>query len=358
MDVTVLICTCNRRDLLGETLDSLAEMAIPESWRCEILVVDNGSTDDTRAAVLNRAPDSRLPVRYIYEPALGKSNAMNAGIGTSDARVLACTDDDVRVTRDWLTAGCAPLLARSDGFAYTGGPVRPIWDGPCPGWFPRSPCDLWGTIAILDYGSNPFSFEERRKVPLGANFALRRDLIERIGGFVPCLGRSTTRVLLGQELPEFFRRARTAGARGLYVPQMEVFHHIPAARLTPAYCRRWWYGKGVSRSRVDRMHPITELGVDLRSVAHVAGVPRFMFGDACRDLARWCAAALQRDAAECVRLESRLSYFVGYTCERQRARWSAITHQSAPASIPPRSSARVAAGLRTDSAHAPQRWIS
>lgn len=336
IDVTLLICTRNRHRLLAETLDSLAELTIPEQWRCEVLIVDNGSTDRTRETVLDRVSRFALPLRYLHEGTPGKSNAMNAGIAASTAEVLACTDDDVRVGRDWLVAACTPLRG-SNPYSYTGGPVRPMWDGPCPDWFPRTSSDLWGTIAILDYGPEAFEFEAQRKVPLGANVAIRRDLVERVGGFVPALGRSTTRVLLGQELPEFFRRARAAGVRGRYVPEMEVFHHIPAARLTPSYCRRWWFGKGVSRARVDRLHPLTELGLDLRATPHVARVPRFMFGDACRDLVKWTRAAVRLQAAERVRLETRLCYFLGYVWERQQ-RQDAMA-SAAPATIPPRSCA-------------------
>jgi hypothetical protein len=198
------------------------------------------------------------------------------------------------------------------------------------------PSNLWGTIAILDYGARPFVFEDEHKVPLGANFAIRRDLIERVGGFVPSLGRSTTRTMLGQELPELFRRARAAGARGLYVPAMEVFHHIHAARLTPSYCRQWWFGKGVSRARVDRMHPLTELGVDLRATPHVARVPRFMYADAARDLWRWAVALVRGDFTERVSIESRLCYFLGYAWERQRERWQSVDIEARPPMIPPR----------------------
>ncbi|MGE5814184.1 MAG: glycosyltransferase, partial [Acidobacteriota bacterium] len=245
-DITILICTRNRDRLLGETLDSIAQALVPPLWKCEVLVVDNGSTDNTRAVVSKRVPDYPLSLRYLYEPTPGKSTALNSGIAATNSTVLACADDDVRVVTDWLKAGCEPLLDSSAQIAYTGGPVRPIWERPCPDWFPREPSDLWGTIAILDYGKRPFVFEEQRKVPLGANIAFRRDMIERLGGFIPALGRSTTRTLLGQELPELLRRAAAAGIRGLYVPEMEVFHHIPAARLTAAYYRRWWFGKGVS----------------------------------------------------------------------------------------------------------------
>lgn len=335
MDVTILICTRNRDRLLGETLDVLAEVDVPRDWACEVLVVDNGSTDGTRALVTEREGSYPLPLRYLFESAPGKSNALNAGMAATSARVIACTDDDVRVTRDWLRAACTPLLDSSAGVSYTGGPVQPIWDSPCPDWFPRNPSNLWGTIAILDYGSRPFVFEDQQKAPLGANVAFRRDLIERLGGFIPALGRSTTRTLLGQELPEFLRRVKAAGASGLYVPEMEVFHHIPAARLTPAYCRRWWYGKGVSRARVDRVHPVTELGVDLRSTPHVARVPRFMIGSAWRNLRRWAAATVRRDMAERVHVEARLCYFAGYVWERQRERRQAVMAVDAPAIMSP-----------------------
>jgi glycosyltransferase involved in cell wall biosynthesis len=313
-------------------------MPVPANWRCEVVVVDNGSTDDTPQTVVERIAGFPLPLRYLHEPALGKSSALNAGIAASDAIVIACTDDDVRVSRGWLEAGAAPLLDGRGGYTYTGGPVRPIWEKPCPDWFPRTPSNLWGTIAILDYGPHELVFEDVQRVPLGANFAIRRDTHERVGGFVPSLGRSTTRTLLGQELPEFFRRARAAGARGLYLPRMEVFHHIPAARLTRAYCRRWWFGKGVSRARVDRLHPITELGLDLRLTPHVARVPRFMFGEVARDLWRWASASGRRDVSERVLVESRLCYFLGYSFERQRERWGSVAADAAP-EIPPRAHA-------------------
>jgi glycosyltransferase involved in cell wall biosynthesis len=329
-DVAILVCTRDRCRLLCETLASIAQLVIPAGWRCEVLVVDNDSTDETRATVFACAAGYPLPLRYVHEPALGKSNAMNAGIAASYATVFACTDDDVAVSPEWLQAGCEPLLTGSGEFAYTGGPVRPIWDGQCPDWLPSNASDLWGTIAILDYGTRPFVFEDEAKVPLGANFAIRRDLIERIGGFVPTLGRTTSRTLLGQELPELFRRARAAGTRGRYVPSMEVFHHIPAERLTTSYFRRWWFGKGISRARLDRIHPITELGVDLRTTSHLAGVPRFMIGDAGRDLWKWLRARGRGAFPERIRLETRLAYFLGYALERQRERNRTAAAQTAP----------------------------
>ena len=68
-------------------------------------------------------------------------------------------------------------------------------------------------------------------------------------------------------------------------------HHVPAARLTRGYFRRWWFGKGYSKAVFEAAQPITELGLDLRTVPHLGGVPRFMIVDGLRD-ALACLRAL------------------------------------------------------------------
>ncbi|MGH9141262.1 MAG: hypothetical protein ACRD2I_08985, partial [Vicinamibacterales bacterium] len=140
---------------------------------------------------------------------------------------------------------------------------------------------------------------------------VRRTLIDRIGGFDPELGRKGES-LLGQEQAEFFCRSRAAGARGWYEPAMEIHHVVPARRLTQEYFHRWWFWKGVSKSLLERLHPVTELGVDLRAVPTLAGVPRFMLGSALRDFAGWVSARLRDNTIERLRREVRLCYFAGY----------------------------------------------
>jgi hypothetical protein len=82
--------------------------------------------------------------------------------------------------------------------------------------------------------------------------------------------------------------------------------------LTREYFREWWYWKGVSRSRLEQRHTVTELGVDLTSVPRIAGVPRFMFGSAVRDMLGWLRAFVTFDNIERVRREMMLYYFAGY----------------------------------------------
>ncbi len=141
--------------------------------------------------------------------------------------------------------------------------------------------------------------------------AVRRSLIDRIGGFDPDLGRRGNS-LLGQEQAEFFCRSRYSGARGVYVPEMSLHHHVPARRLTRDYFRRWWFWKGVSKARLEQRHPITEMGIDLSRVPTLCGVPRFLIGSAIRDAFGWLWAAVRFDRIERMRRAMMLCYFAGY----------------------------------------------
>jgi glycosyltransferase involved in cell wall biosynthesis len=315
--LTVLICTWNRARLLGETLDSLAQVRVPDGLHWNVLVVDNNSSDETSTVVRRHAASYPVPLQYAFEPRQGKSWAMNTGLAASGSAIIAFVDDDIKVGHDWLYA-IATAFQEAPGTAYVGGRVDPIWEAPCPSWFGDTGKTLWGTFAILDYGDQSFVFEERRKIPIGANFALRRSLVDRVGGFDPMLGRDSERVLLGQELPEFFVRVRAAGLQGRYLPTMSVRHHVPARRMTRQYIRRWWYGKGISRARMEAVHPVTEVGLDLRRVPKIAGIPRFLFGSAVRDVLRWSVACFRLDVGRRLAAETQLYYFAGQVRERLR----------------------------------------
>ena len=313
LDATVLICTYNRAADLARTLEGLSQLRTGVTW--EVVVVDNNSSDDTPAVVRSAAARFPVPLRYLFEGRQGKSHALNTGINRSAARVIAFTDDDVDVPEGWLDEGVRPLLQRND-IDYTGGPVRPGWGAPRPRWLDESG-NLGGTLAVKDHGDTPFVFEEERKTPLGVNMAVRRALIERIGGFRPDLGRCGGS-LLGQEQAEFFYRSRRAGARGLYVPAMWLTHQVPAARLTRDYFRRWWFWKGISHARLHGIHGSTELGVDLAGVPRVAGVPRYMFRTAVADAIGWCRGLLTGQPARRTEHAMMLAYFAGYLRESLR----------------------------------------
>lgn len=312
LTATVLIATYNRAALLDRTLTSIRGLTVASGRRWDVIVVDNNSRDQTRQVVERHAADFPVPLRYLFEARQGRSSALNTGIAAAGGAIVAMTDDDVRVEPQWLDAACDALRAGPGPIAYAGGPVRPMWEVPPPRWLDLTRGDLWGTIAIQDHGDAAFVYEEKRKVPLGANMAARRELFAAAGTFRADLGRTSGRLLLGQEVPDLLLRVRAAGLRGMYVPRMQVHHHIPAARLTRRYFRRWWFGKGISRAALERMQPVTELGLDLRATPHVLGLPRYMYGTAARDLVALARDTLARRPADAFRHEMMLTFFAGY----------------------------------------------
>ncbi len=312
VDATILICTYNRASFLADTLDSIGRTPPDPGFSWDVLVVDNNSTDQTRDIVAVRRDRYPVPLRYLFEGRQGKSNALNAGMAAAHAAIIVFTDDDVQVGSGWLGSAVRPLLERKD-IDYTGGPVRPIWGAPPPAWL-NPDGNLGGTIAVKDHGRDAFVFEDQLKTPLGVNMAVRRSLIERIGGFRPDLGRNG-KALLGQEQAEFFYRSRAAGARGLYVPAMGLDHVVPAARLTRSYFRRWWYWKGVSHARVHQLHGRTELNIDVRHVPRVLGIPRFVYGNVVRNMKGWLRGWVRRDPAKRAQHWLSLAYYAGYCRE-------------------------------------------
>jgi glucosyl-dolichyl phosphate glucuronosyltransferase len=344
---SVVICTYNRSGWLDATLQSLSGITTTRPW--EIIVVDNNSADETPSVIARHTAVSAVPVTYVFEPRQGKSHALNTGIARAAGDIVVFTDDDVEVHPTWLDEAC-DAFSRESGIDYVGGPVTPKWEAPAPTWFDHLRSDLWGTLAILDYGPTPFIFEDCQRVPLGVNMAVRRRLVDRVGGFHPELGRRGAS-LLGQEQAEFFSRARACGVRGLYVPGMKVRHCVPAARLTLGYFLRWWFWKGVSRARVDRIHGVTELGLQLQGVPHVAGVPRYVWGQIPRVAARGLRALVHGRRPELMRHVMHLVYCLGYI----RACWQRGVLTPAPALAPAPVLTAAPAGTGTVRVEAPSR---
>ena len=123
--VSVIICTHNRAESLKHTLESLSEMDVPRELEWELIVVDNKSTDTTRAVVEEFARRSPFAVRYVFEPNAGVSYARNTAVTRARGGIIAFTDDDVIVTTEWLREIAAAF--RQFDCAGVGGRSIPLW---------------------------------------------------------------------------------------------------------------------------------------------------------------------------------------------------------------------------------------
>jgi glycosyltransferase involved in cell wall biosynthesis len=111
-DVAVVIPALNRGHLVGETLDSVLSQ---EGVRTEVVVVDDGSTDDT-AAVARRRPR----VRVLRQPNSGPAAARVAGLDATSAPYVVFMDSDDRLRPGALALGVA-TLERDTRLAFASG---------------------------------------------------------------------------------------------------------------------------------------------------------------------------------------------------------------------------------------------
>jgi len=270
MRIDIILPTFNRAALLERTLDSVFCAERPDTLDVHVIVVDNGSTDTTRAMVhahLNRF-EGRL--HYLFEPAPGKPHALNAGIAAAEGDLIGLIDDDEEIASDWLRVIWREFTAEPD-LDFIGGKCLPRWGAARPDWLGSQ---YLGVIGWVDPGPVRQVMDDRYPgMLMGGNAVIRRRTLSRAGSYSAELSRTGTR-LLGCEDEDMYHRLLANGARGLYVPELVIFHHVPEARLSKKYFRSWCFWRGVSQGVMDRYRP--------HKVPYFAGVPRYQVGRAAR----------------------------------------------------------------------------
>jgi glucosyl-dolichyl phosphate glucuronosyltransferase len=317
MKFSIVIPTHNRADELRETIRSISKLNVRDDW--ELVVVDNNSPDHTRSVVEEESRSFPAPLRYLFEPEQGRYAALNTGIRAAQGDIIATTDDDARVEPDWLTQADDALNAL--GCDYVGGKVLPIWKAERPAWLPHRPGVHWAVLALQDHGDHPLEFGVNGiPWPLGINTATKRSAFDRTDLFDNRLGRKAG-TLRNQAQREWHLRARAAGLRGFYIPQMVVHHVVEAERMKKPYFWRWYYWHGISRAIL-----FAKLGVDMDSpdnsrldfskVPQIAGVPRFMYRTFARRLKGLVTARLRGDHVAAFEHELWMCFFAGVLKQR------------------------------------------
>jgi glycosyltransferase involved in cell wall biosynthesis len=216
--VSIIICTRDRARDLQETLQSLFQVTVPKDWRAELIVIDNGSTDNT-GEVVRKCDHRDLPVRYVLERRAGKSNAYNAGIAAASGRILLFTDDDIRFPLNWIEAMCSPIL-KGEVDALAGGVKlgehleRPWMDN----------------VQRLVLGAATEDLSDDNFEMIGANMAFSAAVLTKVPAFDPELGPGA--LGLGEDTLFSWQLLR-AGYRVKLLKEVIVEHHFNVSRLAP-----------------------------------------------------------------------------------------------------------------------------
>jgi glycosyltransferase involved in cell wall biosynthesis len=227
--VSVVVPTRGRAAYLEVTLDSLLAQRteIPH----EIVVVDDGTSGATEPVVA-----ARPAVRYVgHGGQRGLNVARNTGLLETAAPLVAFVDDDVLVPPGWLEALAAGAQAHPEAEAF-GGPIRARFEGRTPRGCGREE----PPITTLDLG-----VEDRvAEAVWGANFAVRRSAVDRVGPFDERIVRPH-----GDE-EEWLERLRAAGGTIVYLAGAGLDHRRTAAdaRLGPLVRAAYARGRGARAS--------------------------------------------------------------------------------------------------------------
>lgn len=278
MDLSVIICTRNRCKTLAVALSSLDASVVPDGINWEVLVVDNNSSDETRAICERFITKTPGRFRYLFEAKQGKTNALNAGIDQTQSELLALTDDDVTVDPHWVAA-IYDAFQRFD-CAAIGGRIVPIWNCKKPSWVSLDgPFHHPGFSGIVhfDKGDRPCVLSKTTVV--GANMALRKSIVEKYGPYRNDLNRIND--LLGGEDTEYCRRLLQAGERIIYLPQAIIYHPVEKYRTTRKYIQSFTFHSGRWTVRVGGIPEGTK---------RCFGVPRYLLPIALKHCAKWMAS--------------------------------------------------------------------
>lgn len=276
MNITVILCTYNRCQILAKALSSVARSRLPESVAWEVLVVDNNSRDRTRDVVADFCRRYPGRFRYLFESHPGKSYALNSGIAEARGDIVAFMDDDVTVEPTWLQNLTAPLLKGK--WAGCGGRIVPVWNCTPPPWLPDTGQRALAPLAIFDLGPEAGRLLE---APFGTNMAFTKAMFTSYGGFRTDLGPSPANEIRGED-SEFASRLLAADERLWYEPSAIVYHPVPQDRLRREYFQTWWFDKGRSGIRADG------ISSDMKLV--LAGVPLRLLRQLAVWTARWALA--------------------------------------------------------------------
>lgn len=287
-DISVVVCTYNRAEILRRALASLAVQRCPTDLEYEIVVVDDGSTDHTADVVREANRCTQCRVIYVRESGRGVSAARNAGVAAAHGGWIAFTDDDQIARSDWLVNLWRAQI-QTGAECIGGARTLELPEATLRG-MPTQTRLLLGEIST----EGDLRACSRDALVCTGNLLVRRSLVLQAGGFDETLTQ-------GGEDTDLLIRIRRAGHTCWFTPRAVVGHIIPTYRLGEDYLL-WAAMRGGDCYAV---RDVREWGIGKSSVVALA---RLVQG-----------ALIHVPAMLFARLCGRHAYATAYKCRLMRA---------------------------------------
>ena len=244
LDFTIVIPTYNGATRIGKLLDRLRHQIGVGDLTWEIIVVDNNSTDNTRAVVQTYRKNwpETISLSYAFEPQQGAGFARHTGAKLANSPLIGFLDDDNLPWINWVRAAYRFAQQHPQVGAF-GGRICGKFAAPPPANFDR----IAALLALTDRGSQPILYKPEAKIlPPGAGLVVRRrawlDNVPDERTLTEKFGEREA----GEDL-EVVLHIQRAGWEIWYNAHMWMHHEIPENRLTKAYLVKLCKGIGLSR---------------------------------------------------------------------------------------------------------------
>jgi len=303
MKLDIIIPTYNRAELLKRTLLSLANAKLPSDFSVKVTVVDNNSTDGTRATVEElKSKFKEVELEYVFEAKQGRSFALNTGIARARGELLSGVDDDVAVAENWYVEIEKVFRERWSEIDFVGGKMLPEWEREeIPDWV--EPLKE-GVLSWRDYGDEEWVFTSETPILTGGHSIFKREVFLEVGMFTEGVG-AAGKNLISCEDDIMYDKLLRAGKRGIYCPQLVIYHFMPAYRLSKSYYRQWCFGAGMSKYLMSVYYRQTD-------DAKLLGVPRWMYRSALTNTLKRFRAKFTGTEAELLACENPILVFAGF----------------------------------------------
>ncbi|HWE72810.1 MAG TPA: glycosyltransferase family A protein [Stellaceae bacterium] len=210
MQLSVIVCTYNRKDMLIGCLDSIARsLSHAQPVDAEIVVVDNASADGTPETVEAWAARCAFPVQLLVERHKGPVHARNCGCRAARGGLLIFLDDDCHMDEGYV-ANALRCDERAQEEVLYGGRVELGDASDLPLTIKTDPTPRRWNIAM-----HSARHENLGNCLHGCNMMMRRSLLERVGPFDEFTDNDIDLVY----------RCYLAGVTIEYVPDIAVFHY-------------------------------------------------------------------------------------------------------------------------------------
>jgi glycosyltransferase involved in cell wall biosynthesis len=228
---------------VADLLDSLARQElVPYEW--EVIVVNNGSTDDTAAITKQKSQTLSIAIRHVLEPRLGLHHSRHRGTREALGKYIGYLDDDMVLAPTWVHG--VERVAQGQAEAVCGR-ILPKWEAQPPQWLLEMIKEgVYGYLGLLDLGAATKPVEPT--TVFGGNCFLPKRLVFELGGFHPDNLPPELLCYRGDGETGLMRKFKEARLRVYYDPRATAYHVIGADKLTVEYLCKQAYYKAISAS--------------------------------------------------------------------------------------------------------------